>query len=88
MSDDFKNILEINIRSYAASIRTHISWMPRDIDGLEVMGNKLIESNDWECFDEVQNYIEELQEDIDWCNKLIQRAMEDRELLKRCEDNE
>lgn len=83
MVDDFKNMVEINIRSYDASIRTYISWMRRDLDGLEVMGNKLIESNDWEDLMGVLHYLENLQEDVDECDKLINKAMENREILKQ-----
>lgn len=83
MADDLKNMIEINIRSYDASIRTYISWMRRDLDGLEVMGNKLIESNDWEDLMGVLHYLEELQDDSERCNDLINRAMENRELLKQ-----
>lgn len=83
MSDDLKNMIESNVESYAASVRTHISWMRRDLDGLEVMGNKLIESNDWEDLMGVLHYLEDLQEDVDECDKLINKAMENRELLKQ-----
>lgn len=83
MADDLKNMIEINIRSYDASIRTYISWMRRDLDGLEVMGNKLIESNDWEDLMGVLHYLEELQDDSERCNDLINRAIENRELLKQ-----
>lgn len=57
--------------------------MRRDLDGLEVMGNKLIESNDWEDLMGVLHYLEELQDDSERCNDLINRAMENRELLKQ-----
>lgn len=83
MSDDFKNMIESNIESYVSSIRTHIDWMVKDLEGVEVMGNKLLQYNTWRDFGDVLNYLEYLQSDLKECEKLIHKAMEYRELLKR-----
>lgn len=83
MSDDLKNMIESNVESYAASVRTHISWMRRDIEALECIGNRLIENPNWDYLLEALNYLEIIQHSNSKCNDLIHRAMENREILKQ-----
>ena len=83
MSDDFKEILENNIKSYAAAIRTHISWMGRDLEGVEIMGNKLQEYQSWGDFMDVLNYLDDLQVECLRCKELIHRGLEDNDFLRQ-----
>ena len=83
MVDNFNDVIERDIEDYTDSIRKTIRNIARDIDGLEVMGNKLAESNTFDDFLDVLGYLEYLQEDSIHCNMLIHKALETRRISNR-----